>query len=605
MKKTYFYLYTLVVFGYLFWRINWTLNDQVWVFSIIFLVCEFHDIWNTHTIFKNHALNAPELPVGESLSTFKPTLDIFITTYNENPELVEVTINAALEVDYKAEVWLLDDGKRDVLKDLCKKKGIHYITRENNTHAKAGNLNNALKYSKGEFILTLDADIIPFSAIANKVIHYFQDPKLAIVQMPQEFYNPNSFSHNPVNSKSLSHWNDQTLFFYFIQPGKDVNNSSFWCGSPSVLRRSAIEGIGGIRTETITEDIQTTIRLHSQGWKTKFHKEVLALGLAPDTLEGFLIQRYRWACGTFQLIHTKENPLTIVGLTIHQRLEYLWTILFYLSPITKVFIYFSAFLSFIIGELPMKSSVYNILIPFLLFTFLNTLLVKLNLKDAVKIWRIEILRFCLLPVYFKALHSLLFKKNMPFIVTPKDPEEFEKERTLLLLRPHIYIVLFSFSFLFLSLLELLGVTHLSGLNKEDLFISFIWMIPGTIIPLVTLYSISNRAPTEREHRFKKVINVTTQNNESRIQTEDLSYMGMCLRYENEQFEVDSFYQFTLITELGNLRLNGKCVWKNKNQKTTGINLIWNESIDKAAYLNYCYGFLTKEQLSTLEFPRVV
>ena len=144
MKNFYFRAYTLLAFSYLFWRIGWTLNLDALVFSILFLLCEFHDVWNTNIIFKNLALYAKKKPDLIIDKDFQPSLDVFITTYDESPDLVEITIDAACNIDYPCKVFVLDDGKREQLKLLCENKNVTYLTRKDNSNAKAGNLNNAL-----------------------------------------------------------------------------------------------------------------------------------------------------------------------------------------------------------------------------------------------------------------------------------------------------------------------------------------------------------------------------------------------------------------------------------------------------------------------------
>jgi cellulose synthase (UDP-forming) len=135
-----------------------------------------------------------------------------------------------------------------------------------------------------------------------------------------------------------------------IQPGKNQSNSAFWCGSPSIVRRTALQEIDGVATETITEDIHTSVRLHSRGWSSFFLNEVLAYGIAPQTIKSFLVQRLRWAQGTMQLYRSSDSPLWIEGLTIQQRLSYL----------SSFFAYFEAFQKFILIMAPVFIIMFNV-----------------------------------------------------------------------------------------------------------------------------------------------------------------------------------------------------------------------------------------------------
>ncbi|YAF98832.1 MAG: glycosyltransferase family 2 protein [Nodularia sp. CChRGM 3473] len=86
--------------------------------------------------------------------------------------------------------------------------------------------------------------------------------------------------------------------------------------------------MGGVSSNSITEDMNTAMRLHSAGWKSVYHHELLAEGLAPDDLSSTLKQRLRWAQGTIQVL-VRENPLTKVGLSFWQRLQYFKTMYSY------------------------------------------------------------------------------------------------------------------------------------------------------------------------------------------------------------------------------------------------------------------------------------
>src|SRR5687767_14948681 len=106
--------------------------------------------------------NAHEMGLRALAPEQLPSVDVFIPTYNEPIEVLEKTIVGALCLDYpKVSVWVLDDGRRPWLKAFCEAKGAGYLTRPDNRHAKAGNINHALAYTSGEFIALFDADFVP------------------------------------------------------------------------------------------------------------------------------------------------------------------------------------------------------------------------------------------------------------------------------------------------------------------------------------------------------------------------------------------------------------------------------------------------------------
>ena len=292
-------------------------------------------------------------PVGAEKS---PTVDILIPTYNEDELLLEVTVRAARAVSYPAgrcNVYLLDDGgtlakrtqkdpakaveaieRHERLKELCERTGATYLTRERNDHAKAGNINAALKQTSGELILILDADHVPTADILLRTVGYFlADPKLFLVQTPHFFLNPDPVERNLDTFDRMPSENE--MFYSVIQKGLDGYNASFFCGSAAVLRRKHIMEIGGIQGETITEDAETALELHARGYRSAYVARPMVAGLSPETFSGFIVQRMRWAQGMAQIFLLK-NPLAKPGLTLAQRLGYLNSCFFWFFSLARM-----------------------------------------------------------------------------------------------------------------------------------------------------------------------------------------------------------------------------------------------------------------------------
>jgi cellulose synthase (UDP-forming) len=273
-----------------------------------------------------------------------PSVDVLVPSYNEPPDMLEVTLLAALMVRYpkdKLRVYLLDDGgtlekrnaadpalaaaallRHQTLRAMCERVGAHYLTREKNEHAKAGNLNAGLKATHGELVLILDADHVATMDFLEKTVGMFaHDDNLCLVQTPHFFINP-----DPIEKQNLKIFgrmpSENEMFYSSIQHGLDFWNSSFFCGSAAVLRRKHLEAIGGICCSTITEDAETSLRLHAQGYNSAYIDHPMISGLQPETYADFLIQRLRWAQGMVQIFVLK-NPLFNRGLKVWQRLGYL------------------------------------------------------------------------------------------------------------------------------------------------------------------------------------------------------------------------------------------------------------------------------------------
>ncbi|PUE19138.1 Curdlan synthase [Limnohabitans sp. MMS-10A-160] len=248
-----------------------------------------------------------------------PEVDIFIPTYNEPLDVLEKTIVAAAAVDYPHKtVWVLDDGKRDWLRTFCEETGgVRYLTRADNTHAKAGNMNHALTHAKGQFIAVFDADFVPSKNFIRRTLGFFSDPAIGIVQTPQHFYNKDPIQTNLGLMQIYP--DEQRLFFDQMAASRDAWQAAFCCGSCSIMRRQAVDAVGGIPTQSITEDLLTTLVMLRKGYQTIYLNERLSMGLAAESIEGFFVQRERWCRGAIQSLFLKAGPLG-PGLSVVQRI---------------------------------------------------------------------------------------------------------------------------------------------------------------------------------------------------------------------------------------------------------------------------------------------
>ncbi len=299
--------------------------------------------------------DAPALPPGDV------TVDVFITTYNEPVHIVRRTVLAALAIRYPHETWLLDDGLRPEMRDLADETGCHYIARTEHADSKAGNLNHALALTRGEFIAVFDADHVADPRFLDRTLGYFSDPRLAFVQTPQEFFNVDSFEHlRP--KRTLS--NGASFFHRVVQRSRDASNSTIFSGSSAVLRRRALDEIGGFTTATISEDVQTSLRLHAAAWRSLFHPEVLSAGLAPLNAAAYRGQRLRWAQDSLQLLQ-REKIVANSGLTPGQRIAYLIHVASNLEGWRHLFVYAMPIVILVSGILPVQTTATSFLIHFL------------------------------------------------------------------------------------------------------------------------------------------------------------------------------------------------------------------------------------------------
>ena len=559
--------------AYLFWRYSFSLNVGALWFAIPLVAAETYAFVNT--VFFVFMLWKPTRRVSPP-PLEGVTVDVFITTYNEPVELVRLTVAAAVRIDWPGlKVYLLDDGARPEMRALAEGLGSGYITRGEEwtgkpRHAKAGNVNNALMATDGEFILILDADQIPDPRIIRRTIGYFRNPSLAFVQTPQHFYN--LLPGDPFGA-------DAPLFYGPIMQGKDGWNAAFFCGSNAVLRREALlqlgvteyvremerrferalralshnvsalsrhapdrpaarvlraaleaahaalrsgaplervsdivrqgvtaaeddssqkdilaiadtladlaeagdanagetrryllnsltqlpeavkrdasslglaEGAVGdlnltrpaeaqpvlpLATISVTEDMATAMRLHAMGWKSAFHPEVLAYGLAPEDLRSALNQRLRWAQGTIQVL-MRENPLFKRGLSFPQRIQYFTTMLSYFDGFSSLVFILSPIVCLSTGLAPIRTPWLEFLRWLGPYLVVNRIMYR-YVSRGINIWRSEQYSLALFPLWIKAVLSTLLGQRPEFVVTPK---QRQRGTFLVLVWPQVAVI---------------------------------------------------------------------------------------------------------------------------------------------------------------------
>ncbi|SDO34050.1 cellulose synthase (UDP-forming) [Nakamurella panacisegetis] len=568
--------------NYVSWRWLHSVNWAAWWISVPLVIVETYSLIDSllfgMTMWRLKERGEPDpAPVGL-------TVDVFITTYNEPVEMVMATARAAQLITYPHRTWILDDGARAEMQAAAELESVGYLTRsdawvDRPRHAKAGNLNNALLVTDGEFILILDSDQIPEPHILDRTLGYFSDPRVALVQTPQFFVNVSE--SDPLGSQA-------PLFYGPIQQGKDGWNSAFFCGSNAVIRREALMQLGiqgyvaaveksvrstlrtadtmmakaqrqvpsddtqlkaalqevrdavgtarrslsdgtplseityafqqrvnqvarGVVSEdvarlradlaeinefnasvdadpelvffeddlidrlaerdwsplgaiesvkalllavdvdrddeaqpimpmatiSVTEDMATAMRLHSHGWRTVYHHEIMANGLAPEDAATMLTQRLRWAQGTLQVLF-RENPLTQKGLSFGQRLMYFATMWSYLSGFAAIVYIAAPIIYLCFGVLPVHAFSFDFfirLIPFLVFNQLVFAVVARGIKT----WRGQQYSLALFPIWIRAFttafNSVVFGRSLGFAVTPKTKQV--SRRAWRLVRPQL------------------------------------------------------------------------------------------------------------------------------------------------------------------------
>lgn len=427
------FLLANVVFGlvYVVWFSS-VINWDVWYVSVPFVFAELAGLL-TSTFFAI-IIWYPRYHRPEGVSwNHTPTVDVFITTCGEPITILQRTIAAANQIRYRnKKVCLLDDAASPAVKTLAERSGCHYIARIEHSHAKAGNLNNGLAHTQGEFILVLDADQIPDPEILERLINYFKFPDVGFVQSAQRFLLP---AGDPFG-------NSDELFYKVMQPGKDNDNSAFSCGSGVIYRRGALETIGGFSTWNLVEDVHTSMNLHANGWKSIYHNHALTTGTAPTDICSVYKQRQQWATDSLRLIFW-DNPFRYAGLTLKQKLQYFQVGFVYLVSGFVMPIYFlvpswSLFTGHFLANAPViEYALYRGV--YFLFTLLALVILE-HPADSEKPYQIWAGLF---PVFAKATIAALRSKSQKprYVVNGKLPDNPSLAQRSKAILPQMAIIL--------------------------------------------------------------------------------------------------------------------------------------------------------------------
>jgi cellulose synthase (UDP-forming) len=354
-------LSTFATTRYAYWRIWQTVtyvrSDQPYklidlVFVALLLVAELYAFLELYLGFFQTIRPLHRAPVALPQDPAEwPSVDVYIPTYNEDLDLVRYTVIAALNMDWpadKLQVYVLDDGNREEFREFAAEIGSGYIARPVHNHAKAGNINFALNRTTGDYIAIFDSDHIPTRSFLQITMGWFlKDHRLGLLQTPHHFYSPDPFERNLSQFRRIP--NEGELFYGLVQDGNDFWNAAFFCGSCAVIRRTALQEIGGIAVETVTEDAHTSLRLQRNGWNTAYINIPQAAGLATESLSGHIGQRIRWARGMIQILRL-DNPLFGPGLKFPQRLCYFNAMLHFLYAVPRLIFLTSPLVYLLLGH---------------------------------------------------------------------------------------------------------------------------------------------------------------------------------------------------------------------------------------------------------------
>lgn len=509
---------------YLFWRATETLSFDTMgssVFGLLLLGAEIYAylvmVLSYFQVF--WVLERKPVPMPADISTW-PHVDICIPTYNEPLDVIKPTVLAAQSMDWPAEklhIWILDDGSRDEFTEFAKEVGIGCIRREIHNHAKAGNINHALQQMSGDFVAIFDCDHVPVRSFLQMTVGWLmKDPKIALVQTPHHFYSQDPFSRNLGLDSTIP--DDNALFHDFIQKGNDAWDATMFCGSCAVMRRKALDEVGGIAVETVTEDAHTSLKLNRRGWSSAFIGVPLAAGLSTETLSAHVGQRIRWARGMIQIFRV-DNPLKGDNLTWGQRLCFFNAMIHFLHGLPRLIFLLAPLPYIFFGSYVFDAPILTIFafaIPHMLHATLTTGILQRGYRspflggiyEAVLSW------YILLPTTV----ALINPKYGKFNVTVKGGTVESQYLDWQIIRP--YLVLMA-----LNVAGLIGGIWLLATNPtQEIFtlINIGWILYNLVILGAT---IAVAVETVQERRFPRV----PINREASIKLDDGRLFGVTLR----------------------------------------------------------------------------
>ncbi len=418
----------LLLGRYFFWRLFATLNltDPIngtlsvsllvvealgWILSISSLILA--------VLERDRTIEADRMSQAVLQGEYLPWVDVYVPTYNESVAMLRRTIIGCQGMDYPHKrIYLLDDCRRWQMKNLAEELGCNYLTRPDNRHAKAGNINHALLHTHGELIVVFDCDFIPTRNFLTRTVGFFQQPETALLQTHKAYYNSDPIRHNLGLQSVIT--NDEDMFFGSILSGRDRANSVICCGSSFVVRRRVLDRIGGIPTETLTEDFVTSLKIQALGDRVIYLNEALSAGLAAENIGGYIDQRLRWGQGTIQTLFCRANPFSLAGLNLVQRFIHGLGILYWFQSGAYVAFLCLPLAFFWLGIEPIRASLSEMLFFFLPY-YLTFVVVFSWLTGGRRsvFWAEVYAAIIAFPVAYMVINTCINPFGKSFKVTPK------------------------------------------------------------------------------------------------------------------------------------------------------------------------------------------
>lgn len=577
--KTWFGLNIICSTMYLFWRIFFTIPIGYGVVSVVagvlLLIVEVlglvEAIVHYANMYNTRDYEKPEIAPEEF-----PHVDIFVSTYNEETDLLKKTLLGCKRMDYpdknKVHIYLCDDGHREEMKELAAQLGINYLDRDTHAGQKAGNLNNALAHSDSPYVVTFDADMIPQSCFLLETIPYFVDAekrnagkpedekiKLGFLQSPQSFYDQDLFQFNLHSENKIP--NEQDYFYRDIEVARTRTNSVIYGGSNTVISREALEAVGGFYTEAITEDFATGINIQKAGFVSLAISKRLASGMSASTLNGLIQQRVRWARGVIST-GRQLHIYTSKRLSFGQKINYWASIWYWYAPIKRFCYIMAPILYAAFGFMVFRCSLWQVLLFWLPMYFTSNMALKTlsnNIRNVkwTSVYEYALFPYMLVPVIMESFGFSLKK----FKVTDKGTQT-GKSQSMTAYKIPIFILI---ALSVIGIVRIIIIIFESG-TLGPVVVLF-WLVYNLYSMIMCMFFVDGRQRYRKSERiFAKVDGTVSFNGKAyKCVTKDMSETGVAL-YIDMPVLLDRTENEKIVAELTNGRWKAKLWLDNKHTK---------------------------------------
>lgn len=577
-KKIWFWLMTVTSIIYILWRLFFTIPTETGIVSLVAGIClfvaEFISMLEAviHYVCMSQD-KKPQFPVIAKEDY--PAVDVLIATHSEGTDLLFKTVNGCLHMDYpdksKVHIYLCDDGNRQEVAKLARDMGVGYFPLADNKHAKAGNLNNALSKTNSPLIVTLDSDMIPRSSFLMETVPYFSLPemildngtwrkrteeeidpdyKIGFVQTPQSFYNPDLFQFNFFAERNIP--NEQDYFFREVNVGRNSSNSAIYAGSNTVISRRALEEVGLIRINTITEDFATGIDIQTKGYTCFAINKVLASGLAPEDFPNLLKQRQRWGRGCVQVI--RSFKFLFCKMPIRAKLSYFSCLLYWWTFLRRIIYILSPILFSVFGVLIVKTNIQGILFIWLpSYLIYNYSLRLLSGKTRDQKWSnivdTILCPYMIVPILAETL-GLRMKK---FVVTSKE-KKTSRSAKIIFGVPHIILLAANMVGIYFSIRHMILDKSFLGL------VVLFWLCMNAYFLTMAVFFLLGRINYRNSERFSAEVPVSFYVGTRKCSgmTYDISEYGLSFMTDFPEF-INGVTTFELQDGKWNAQVKGEVV----------------------------------------------